>query len=323
MTSLADRSDLYRALRRGRIAVDRHASKMAHADHMWAEETATDLLLGEVWPHARFRKFTRWQERHVGADWLWWWVDSTGESFGMLVQAKNLKRSSTRRWHIDFDYTPEGATQSQLTILLMTADLFGVPAAHVLYCGNPTYRKSLNCTFWHEKHRDCRSRARAGVSVVPSIIPKYLKPFEPTDRAAQAFHWSLPLEDFADPARDQGRLRPLGRVHPDIKEFMLEPQAGARRIAKMMLESLTAMRIGQTSLAQPANMVHSSDLVFDQLPMDTGHFGLPYVAHVLWGLRREPPPYLEDLLTGDLPEPWMDESIAGIAVIEATGDGMR
>ncbi|MFC8381728.1 hypothetical protein [Nocardia sp. NPDC057272] len=322
MTSLTDRSDLYRAVRRARIAVDRHASKMAAAEHMWAEETATDLLLGEVWPHARFRKFTRRQERHVGADWLWWWVDSTGESFGMLVQAKNLKRPSARRWHIDFDYTPEGATQSQLTTLLMTADLFDVPAAHVLYCGNQTYRKSLNCSLRHENDRGCHSRARAGVSVVPSIIPKYLKPFCPADLAAQAFHWSLPLEDFVDPARDQRRLRLLGRVHPDIKAFVLEPQTGARQIAKIMLESLSAMRIGQMSVAQRADTAYSPDLVFDQLPMDTGHFDVPYVAHVLRGLRREPPHYLEELLAGDLPQRWMDESIAGIVVIGPAGDEM-
>ncbi|MCC3331038.1 hypothetical protein [Nocardia abscessus] len=250
-------------------------------------------------------------------------MDSTGESFGMLVQAKNLKRPSTRRWHIDFDYTPDGATQSQLTTLLMTADLFGLPAAHVLYCGNQTYRKSLNCTLWHENDRGCRSRARAGVSVVPSIIPKYLEPSSPADLAAQAFHWSLPLEDFADPTRDQRRLRPLGHVHPDIKEFMLEPQAGTRRIAKMMLESLTAMRLGQMSVAQRADTAYSSDLVFDRLPMDTGHFGVPYVAHVLRGLRREPPHYIEDLLAGDLHERWMSESIAGIAVIGPRGDDVR
>lgn len=47
-----------------------------------------------------------------------------------------------------------------------------------------------------------------------------------------------------------------GRVHPDIKEFMLEPQAGARRIAKMMLEPLTAMRIGQMSVAQRADAAY-------------------------------------------------------------------
>lgn len=60
----------------------------------WAEETVTDILVVAASAHVKVVPFTRKQEGDVvGADWLWWWVGQD-ESFGMLVQAKRLKKAN-------------------------------------------------------------------------------------------------------------------------------------------------------------------------------------------------------------------------------------
>ncbi|MFF9810734.1 DUF6615 family protein [Streptomyces coeruleorubidus] len=71
--------------------------------HHWAEETVADLLLMAVHPELSYVSFNRYEEARIGADWLWWFVDSAShEAFGVLVQAKNLKKKG-QRWHIDYN----------------------------------------------------------------------------------------------------------------------------------------------------------------------------------------------------------------------------
>jgi hypothetical protein len=77
----------------------------------WDEETITNTMLVEVPPLVKVVPFTRPQEggdkrlkEHgagMGADWLWWWVGDDGTSFGMLVQAKRLKKDKNEEWLID------------------------------------------------------------------------------------------------------------------------------------------------------------------------------------------------------------------------------
>jgi hypothetical protein len=91
----------YEALRQGRTAVDRLMAGMMDSGHMWREEAATQVLLSTAHPRVRFRQFTANEEKENGADWLWWWVDRDGTSYGLLVQAKILKTHG-KRWSIDF-----------------------------------------------------------------------------------------------------------------------------------------------------------------------------------------------------------------------------
>jgi hypothetical protein len=317
------KSELYRAFRRGRLAVDRHVSKVLQAEDMWAEETATDILLAEASPDVRYWKFTKRQETTVGADWLWWWIDTTGTSFGLLTQAKILKRRSTG-WYVDFGYRRTKTESTQIDKLLTSSVEFSVPAAHVLYCGTPAYRAGLDCRLAHPDGASCRDRDRAGVSIVPSIVPHYLMPRVGDNLAAEAFHWSLPLEDVADPNHPQPPLHPLAPVHPDIAEFMRRPQVGARRVAKTMLEAMHSIRRGQFSAALAGDMDPVQDALFTQLPNDRGHFGVPYLAHVLGGLRHRPPAYVQDLLADRTPPRWVTDVVVGIVVVRdpepTTGD---
>ncbi len=89
MSGRDDRPDPYQAFRRGRLAVDRHVSRVLQAGEMWAEETATDILLAEASPDVSYWKFTKKRENAVGADWLWWWIDATGTSFGLLARPRS------------------------------------------------------------------------------------------------------------------------------------------------------------------------------------------------------------------------------------------
>lgn len=310
------RADPFEAFRQGRLAVDRHMARMLSAGQKFKEETLTDLLLVEAHEFGvRFHPFTKAQESRNGADWLWWWVDASGISFGMLVQAKILKRRFTS-WHIDFGYQGNKTRPRQIDTLLATAETFRIPAAHVLYCGTQAYRTDLNCDLRHGDGVQCRDRERAGVSIVPSLIPHYLAPRVGETLTAEAFHHALPLEDIADPAGRQAMTRLLTDVAPDVSGFMLTPQVGACRVAKALLALVHNIRVGQFSAAPAATVEPPiDDAVFPHLPSDPGHFAVPYVAHVLGGLRRRPPDYVQDVLEGRTPPQWVSDLAAGIVVV--------
>lgn len=312
-------ADPFQAFLQGRLAVDRHMAQMLRDEEMFAEETLTDLLLVEAREFGvRFKKFTKGKESKNGADWLWWWVDASGISFGMLVQAKILKRRFTS-WHIDFGYQGNKTRPRQINTLLTTAETFRIPAMHMLYCGTQAYRTSLDCDLRHGDGIQCRDRERSGVSIVPSLIPHYLAPRVGKTLAVEAFHRAMPLEDIADPSGQQAMMRLLTGVVPDVSEFMLTPQVGACRVAKALLALVHDIRVGQFSAAPAAVEPPIDDAVFPDLPSDTGHFAVPYVAHILGGLRRRPPDYVQDVLEGRTPPRWLSDLVAGIVVVRDPG----
>jgi hypothetical protein len=304
----------YQGFRRGRLAVDRYMSKALQAEGKFAEVPATGLLLTEASPDVRYYPFTQHQEKSVGADWLWWWIDTTGTSFGLLTQAKVLKRQGAG-WQIDFGYRSKRTESTQIDKLIAASRTFDVPAAHVLYCGTPAYRLGLDCGLAHGDGANCSERERAGVSIVLSLVAQQLMPSAGRNVAAEAFHWALPLEDIVDPDRPQPSQRPLATTHPDVAAFMRNPQVGARRVAKTMLDAAHRIRMGQFSAALSDEADTIEDAVFRHLPTDRGHFSVPYLAHVLGGLRHQPPDYVRDLLAGRTPPRWVAESVAGIVVI--------
>jgi len=93
--------DLREAMRRGRLAVENYFDEISRAlgEPVWSEPDATSRLLLAAQPEARFIPFNPREEggsstrTGVGSDWMWW-IAPTGVCFGMLIQAKNLKRSS-------------------------------------------------------------------------------------------------------------------------------------------------------------------------------------------------------------------------------------
>ncbi|WP_395292163.1 DUF6615 family protein [Kitasatospora hibisci] len=285
---------------------------------MWREESATDVLCWRAAPHLRPVTFNRRQEGHVGADWLWWFVDAdTGRAFGMLCQAKNLKRSAGG-WSIG--YGQSNSQGSQLTALLRSAGSLDLPAVYVLYCGPPSHRRDLSCGPSHTAPQ-CPRCARAGVSVLSALAAEYLHSYGDADRAAtDSYRTCVPLEDLTVSGRCGPLLDPwFGVCPPTVRRFLTQPQYGSAEVAKQLLRQLLSFSRGY--LFDEGQKLQSlpPDAVFPAVPQVAGHFSESVTSHVLRGLRREAPNYvwaaLEglNLTTRDLPTE-VSEGAAGLIV---------
>ncbi|OLR93485.1 hypothetical protein [Actinokineospora bangkokensis] len=284
------------ALRNGRRAVDRHLSRASEAG--WCPVAATGVLLDAARPQVR-----RWRCGPDGAGWLWWFVDGGGTAFGALARPAALRRTRAG-WRLDRPGDD----------LVQAAEHLGVPAVDLLFCRDRAHRSGLDCGIAHYGGAHCRGRKRAGVSVVPGLVAEYLAPRVGPTLPGAVFHWSLPLEDVARADRPQPPLRPSPTVRGCVADFLAQPQSGARQVAKALVEPLHLLRLGQFSAALADYAQPAPDGVFTALPTDRALFSVPYLAHVLRGLRRRPPAYAADLLAGRAPgDP--PNGVGGVAVI--------
>ncbi|MFF0721863.1 hypothetical protein [Micromonospora sp. NPDC003816] len=318
--------DLHSSLVRGRQAVEAYITECRDqlGEYTWDEEHATVRLTHAAHPVARYIPFTRNQEggtptsSGTGADWLWWWLSPTGECFGMLVQAKSLKRVGGR-WDVDLNY----AKRKQIIDLLNASDLLKVPAVYTLYCGDPAYRPDLTCGGGHTS--DALDRChRSAVCALPALIASQLATFtaldSPGQAAIEAYQYAFPLEDLADTSLGTPFVDDLNLHHIDgeLLEFLTQPQGMPRDIAKKIFGMVSRMRSGQFALAvSERQRVDEDAVVFEDLPTDRGHFGVPYFDHVLRGLRRQPPDYLVAMANGEDPPPWLSGLVAGIVLFDA------
>lgn len=303
------------ALRQGRTAVDRLMAGMLDAGGMFREVTATQVLLSTAYPRIRFVEFAADEEKENGADWLWWWVDRDGTCYGLLVQAKILKLHG-KRWSIDFSYKTRGDDRTQLSKLIKAANRFHVPAAYVLYCGDTRYRSTLACDRTHDDV-PCKERDRAGVSTVSALVAENAVGLDAKNAGVSAFHDAVPVEDIASPDGLDAPIVPLARgLDQDLERFLRQPQRGSRRVAKELLRPVQRIRHGQ--FAGAAVMERAAPVtgaLFENVPNDYGHFSVPYLAHMLRGLRAEVPDYVRDVLEGRTPPAWVTDHVGGIVVI--------
>lgn len=212
---------LLAALRQARVAAEHHMRDMvAQGNDRWHEQTVTDLLCTTAHPTLRCVPFNPRQERVVGADWLWWWLDRSGECFGLLLQAKNLCRTGAG-WSIDFGYR----RGEQMRSLFEAAHVLQVPAGYILYCGDSAYRANMTCIWAHDLEA-CKARKRAAVTLITALMARYLVGREigqPSLAAIAAFHHSVPIEDLVDPRVQHGPMLDvnLQYLDPSLKEFLL------------------------------------------------------------------------------------------------------
>ncbi|MFD9444217.1 hypothetical protein ACFWBR_38035 [Streptomyces sp. NPDC060006] len=288
---------------------------MLGAGGMFLEVAATQVLLSTASPRVQFVEFTADHEKENGADWLWWWVDRDGTCYGLLVQAKILKVNG-RRWSVDFTYKTRGDDRTQLSKLIRAANRFDVPAAYVLYCGDSQYRSTLNCDRTHDDI-PCKERDRVGVSTVSALVAETAVGLGGTSAGVMAFHDAIPVEDIASPDGLDAPIVPLARgLDEDLERFLRQPQRGSRRVAKELLRPVQQIRNGQfagAAVMQRATPV--TNALFQNVPNDFGHFSVPYLAHMLCGLRAEVPDYVRDVLEGRPPPPWVTDHLGGIVVI--------
>ncbi|MFD8630249.1 hypothetical protein ACFV4E_41495 [Streptomyces hygroscopicus] len=299
--------------------MDRLTARMAANGGTLREVTATQVLLAEASPRVCFQEFTSAEEAESGADWMWWWVDRDGTCFGLLAQAKILKVSG-RRWTVDFGYTTKGHSQSQITKLIEAADLCSVPAAYVLYCGDRKYRATLECSRTHRGVL-CRDRERVGVSVACALVAQEAAKFHQNAAGVEVFHDAVPVEDIASPSEGLDEpIRSLAReLDEELARFLRQPQRGAQRVAKELLRPLARLRLGQfASAATLERAAPAAGALFQHVPADRGHFSVPYLDHVLRGLRTGVPDYVRDVMEGRTPPAAVTDRIGGIVVINDT-----
>lgn len=186
--------DLLEAFGRARRGAENHMISVEEDDDTWDERTITDHLLHDAKPFVKYAAFNQTQEPVVGADWLWWWVDNqSDESFGMLVQAKKLKRHG-QSWSIDFGYN-RGA---QRRALFDAAEEIGVPPVYALYMGSYEHmRVDVSCGDERHLNEICDRCIKAAVSIMPGLITSSFSSRRGSDVAERALEVSIPLEYLA------------------------------------------------------------------------------------------------------------------------------
>lgn len=302
-------SDVRAALATGRDACLDHMTVCENSGLQWMEEPVTEILLSRSAPDVQFAAFTKRQEAKVGADWLWWWVASSGESFGMLVQAKRLYVERSR-WRFKFDHNGGAQRQS----LFEAAEALNVAPVYGLYLGTQRYRGGAVCGSKSHKSEDCPNCAALAVSLMPaSLAVSHL-----VEDADSTYERSLALEEAVDSVELQSAW--LGAITADLtddlRNFLTTPQVGARAIARSLVDRVLLVRAGQFS-KNVDHMVHTDELgcVFPDLPGDRGHFNEPYLPLFLRGLVHAPPAYVVSMIAGDaLGEP-PSENLAGVVLV--------
>lgn len=189
----------------------------------WHEETITDIFLLTVRPYVMFETFSKKHESRIGADWLWWWIDATGECFGMLVQAKRLHGDAgSSNKTIDFQYN----NGEQLRALGMASDTLGVPAMYVLYMGDNAYRLPMTCGET-EHTTDCERCSRWSVAMITWLLAS-MASSSGRDGASNAFMDAFPIEDLADPASDAVPIDDLNisDCEPELRAFLPRRRPG-------------------------------------------------------------------------------------------------
>lgn len=296
--------------------------KRDRAGDGWTEPEVTSVSVTEGRPHVQVVMFNQNQEgrgpNRLGADYLWWWFDSSsGECFGMLIQAKRLTIAGTQ-WHVDIRHR-DG---DQLRSLLHTARDLQVPAVYSIYTGGLVYRTTLPCQ--HHVDGNPRSISRAAPATpgttpgtgVPtgrpcerchrmaiSIITAYQLNsvwYSPDQTGDTVLRDSIPLEDLVDPAVPTAPVPDINASRiTDLRllAFLRDPQQGAKAVAQRIFRLVATRRNGQFSAPTMEERVRlTGALVFEDVPADEGHFPGPYYPHVLQGLRTSPPDYVAELV---------------------------
>jgi len=227
----------------------------------------------------------------------------------MLVQAKRLKVRADGRFTIDFGYK----SGEQMANLFKTSDMFDVPATYVLYLGSPEFRHGVGCA---DHSVDCERCHRSSVSLLTALQADFTRE-SPVDAASEALTESIPLEDLVDPEQAPTQIVDLNLKAADreLQKFLMLGQSGARQVARKIFSGVAAMRNRQFALVQQDRQRIDGAAVFQDLPLDYGHFRRPYYPHVLRGLRVEPPDCVVDALENRPMATWVSDQIGGLVLI--------
>jgi len=310
--------DLLAAFTRGRSELDSYVRQSAAQDHTWNEESATERLIMAAHPEAQYVVFSRAHEEAIGADWLWWFLDQSGECFGALVQAKKLTVGQ-HSFSVDFKHPGGPQKGKQLADLLAASDIFKVPAVYAVYCGDPAHRGGDKMCPTVDRGDPCQRCERASVLLFTALAAQELLDEAPSKAGAIAFKKGVPLEDTIDPAVPAPEVSDVYRFAMDdgFAALLDNPQTGPRDIAKAMFGTVREVREQMLLKFVKDRIDLGPEAVFSSVFAGGDQLGdhlLPY-AHILRGLRRQLPQYVTDVLSGgELPREYAPY-LAGLAVI--------
>lgn len=305
------------ALVTGRLAAENHMRNIWARGHMWHEIAVTGILCEASSPTLTFAWFTQHEESTVGADWLWWWIDSrTGEAFGLLIQAKNLRCTRQGRWSVNFGYRPRSGDGDQVTRLLLAAQDLEISAGYVIYAGDTIYRQDLSCGFGDHREHGCTRCERLSVAFTPALVGAEVAFELEATGSLDSLGWAVPLEDLADPRATAERYFDLNlsRLDSDLRRFLLAPQSGARQVARAVFEQVANKRKLQFAAVTEQSTIIEPGPIFRDLPADQGHLREPYWPFVLRGLRATAPQYVHDITAGSPPPSWLTRYAQGLAI---------
>lgn len=320
MVPLHGSQTLLSLMRDARLAAELQMSVFESEGEEYEETAITSQLLAMTRPLTRFVKFNQVQEgRWTGADWIWWWVEEgTGESFGAVIQAKRLKKKSSR-WWVDFAYKDN----QQRRDLMWLGDFYQIVPLYALYLGTSNYRSGAFCRS-HDGHaEDCQMCRMSTLSVVPAMLTREGGASE-FDQTAMALTSHLSLEELVDPSVDpiESWTQDFTSATEAFMQFMREPQTGSRDIAKKIVKQIEYVRGLQHSLVEEGVAITRSDAVFPQLPDAATHLNVQYFPHALAGLRTAPPDYVQEFLrTGELSNDL--PNVGGLAVTTIPANNAR
>lgn len=287
----------------------------------WGETAITEIVISRAASAVTVLPFTQAAESTSGADWIWWWIDGSS-AYGMLVQAKRLTVANDK-WHFDFEYS-KGAQRSKL---ISTAEHLGLTPVYALYLGTGEYRRWQPCPERRHRRR-CGSCVKRSVSLMPALLANRVM----CEDSESVYERSVALEELLTPEA----LRPVlipglsKQLTPDLRNFLQKPQAGVRAVTRAMFDRVLRVRAGQFAVASAPRELELRDgehdrlgSVFQDLPTDTGHWGVRYFEHVLSPLHHSPPSYVLELLSGDSGSDFWGanrpENVAGVVVVQLAG----
>jgi hypothetical protein len=163
-----------------RQTAEAYMDKRDLAGDGWSEEAVTAIAVTEGRPHVDVVEFNRNQEGRgpnaLGADYLWWWIDSqTGECFGMLVQAKRLKRGSSA--------AQKGGSSTSVTVRASSS---------ATCCAQPRTSTCRPCTPSTPAAWSSANRSRAPTTAKPGLTPRPPPTPGPRKSACPAGRWPSP-----------------------------------------------------------------------------------------------------------------------------------
>lgn len=172
--------------------------------------------------------------------------------------------------------------------LLNTADSLDVTPVYNLYLGTQDYRARASCSSTSHAASGCTTCANLSISLMPALLAvSHL-----VHDSVSTYERSLALKGAFDNAEEQASW--LGAIDAhltdDLREFLTEPQTGARAVARSLVDRVLHVRAGQFQ-KHVTELVHTEHLgaVFPDAPGDEGPFGTPYLPHLLRGLVHAPP----------------------------------